>query len=65
MFPNLIFTVTVKSELTGNTGSVAVKANIDHDRGLELEKFYEAVRECLAQIAGVKDGESEEGSRAS
>ena len=55
MIPNLIFTITVKSEFTGNVGNVIVKADIDRDKGLELEKFYEAVRECLVQIAGVNN----------
>jgi hypothetical protein len=54
---NLIFTVTVKSELTGRSGSVTIQADPNPDE--MLEKFYEATRKCLYQIAGEKNGKDD------
>jgi len=57
----LIFTVTIKSELTGTTGSKTIELEPNPD-GM-MERFYDAVDDCLAQIGGVvKNGTSQKNS---
>jgi len=63
MLPDLIFTVSIKSETTKKEGSKAIKMPADPKKALEV--FYEAVRDCLSQIAGVDDGENKENSLSS
>lgn len=48
--PSLVFTVMVKSELTGNRGSCTIQLEPSPEN--MLERFYEAVRNCLVQVAG-------------
>ena len=46
----LIFTVTVKSELTGAIGSKTIELEPNPD-GM-MGRFYDAVEDCLIQIRG-------------
>lgn len=58
IMPDLLFTVTVKSELTGKVGTKTVKMDPNPD-GM-LERLHEAVNDCLAQIAGIIPEDPEE-----
>lgn len=57
----MIYTITIKSEVTGRIGSKTIELDLNPE-GM-LEKFYDAVDNCLYQIAGEGNGKSEEGGQ--
>ena len=48
MFP-LVFTISVKSELTGKKGEKTIKVSPNPDTMMDV--FYDALCDCLKQIA--------------